>query len=115
MVSSGDFFLLQCKSNYFKGITPSNSIYEETDEYKVLIEVGIKYFKENGLEEFAFFLRESQYFVALWTAHIILKYGEPAVSLAVECINTIKEYSEHPVNLKISLEEKKWLERNLSK
>jgi len=112
MDNKGDRFLWQCKINYFKGITPSNPIYFHDSEYIALVNIGIEYFNNEQLEEFSYFFRESQYFIPLWTAHIILEYGNPGKKMEKECIDIIKEYSEHPVNSKISSEEQTWLKLN---
>ncbi|WP_412465571.1 hypothetical protein [Pedobacter sp. KLB.chiD] len=109
MNNRGDRFLLQCKVNYFKGITPSNPINYQDLDYQLLIDIGMEYLNGNEIEEFANLFRESQYFVSLWAAHIIYDYGNPDNRLKKECLEVIKDYSEHPLNSKISEEETAWI------
>lgn len=111
-MDKGEQFLWKCKENYFKGITPADPAYYGTEGYNELLQIG-KMFIENGeLKEFSFFMRESQYFVPLWTAHIILEYGVGDKAIRHECIQTIMEYANHPINEKIAREEKNWLGLN---
>ena len=77
MSKKGDDFLWQCKSNYIKGITPSNPDFYTDEDYLKVIDIGLQYINAGEVKEFSFFLRESQYFVPLWAAHIILQYGNP--------------------------------------
>jgi hypothetical protein len=113
MNNKGDKFLWICKENYLKGITPSNPIHYNDTEYQALVDIGTEYFKNGEIEEFSYFLGESQYFVPLWVAHIILENGKPNDVLKNECIETIKEYSDNPLAPKVSEEERTWLKKNL--
>ncbi len=108
----GDSFLLRCKKNYFKDITPANpSLYNDEDYLKV-VDIGLQYLNAGEIEEFSLFLQESQYFVSLWSAHIIIQFGTPNSKMEEACIQTIMEYANHPINLKIAKEEKEWLQSN---
>ncbi|NNU33524.1 hypothetical protein HK413_04050 [Mucilaginibacter sp. S1162] len=114
-MNQGDQFLWKCRENYFKGITPANPVFYDTEDYNYLIKIG-KMFIENGQpKEFSYFLRESQYFVSLWAAHILLECEVSDKKIKHECIETIMEYANHPINEKIAFEEKHWLDLNKSK
>ncbi len=107
-----NMFLTQCKINYLKGITPSDFKKNDTEDYMNLIDIGKLYIKKGQLENFSYFLGEGQYFVALWAAHIIIEYGDPDKQLYRDCLDTIIEYSDNPLSLKVSNEEKLWLQQN---
>jgi hypothetical protein len=115
MQSKADRFLWQSKINYMKGITPSNEASINSQEYKAIVDIGKEYIENNQLEEFSFFFMETQYFIPLWTAHIILEHGNPEDKLKKECLDIILEYSEHPINDAISRKEKEWLKANLKR
>ena len=112
MSEIGYRFLMQCKYNYLKGITPSNLVYYNNADYLKLISIGREFLNIGQIEAFAFFMSESQYFVPLWTAHIILEYGSPNEDMKNECLATIIEYANHPTNKKIAIEEQSWLISN---
>ena len=107
----GDQYIIQCRYNTLNRITPSNSEKYNTIEYKSLIEIGRKYIEERGVSEFSNYFQGDQYFVELWTAHIIFEYGDPGPSLKSECIEIIKKYSDNPLSPKTSIEEQEWLKR----
>jgi len=108
----GDQYLIQCKYNYFAGITPANIEKSNSGEYNALVTIGKKCIEEYGLIDFSGFFRESQYFIALWTAHIIFEHGKPSHDLKVQCIEIIKKYSNNPLSSDVSKEEQEWLEKN---
>src|SRR5688500_10835102 len=112
-INDGDDFLIQCKRNYFLNIRPGGVDARKTKEYSKLSRIAKSYF-ENGLErEFAGFLMESQYFINLWAAHLILEYGRPDNELKEICIQTIVYYSDNPGHQESAVEEKVWLEKYL--
>ena len=112
MENKGDAFLGQCRISYFKKITPANRLYFNTEEYLKLAEIAKAFFKEGKIEEFSGFFREGHYFVQLWAAHLILEFGQPANSLKKQCIDIIIEYSNHPIDHTIAVEEQNWLKEN---
>jgi len=77
MSKLGTEYLLQCKANYFDNITPSNKDGYDKLGYHKLVEIAKEYFENGGLEIFAGFFQEYQYIVDLWTAHLIIEYGNP--------------------------------------
>lgn len=113
MESIGFRFLMKCKENYFNGITPSNPVFFGDPEYNHLIEIGKEYLAHDQMRELTHFFLESQYFVPLWAAHIILQFGTPDSKLKDECLTIIREYANHPLNQKIAKEETEWLSQNV--
>lgn len=108
----GSKYLFQCKANYHNCIRPANKESCNKDGYKRLIELANEFFKSGNLNEFAGFFQEYQYLVDLWTAHIIIDYGNPSKKLKEEAIEIIKLYSTTPLNEELAKEEKKWLHEN---
>ncbi|RDC58441.1 hypothetical protein DU508_00080 [Pedobacter chinensis] len=110
----GEKYILQCRQNTLDGITPSNPGKYKMKEYKDLISIGKSYIDEKSLTEFADFFQGDQYFIELWTAHIIIEYGKPDIKLKEQCIEIIKKYSNNPLDIKVSKEEKEWLKKHSS-
>jgi hypothetical protein len=105
-------YVVQCRYNTLNGITPSNTVKYKTAEYKAVVETGKTYIKEKGLTEFSVNFQGDQYFVALWTAHIIFEYGNPEPNLKAQCIEIIKEYSDNILSSEVSIEEQEWLKKH---
>lgn len=112
MNNAGDKYLVKCKENYLKGITPSNSRQIEEEAYKETVAIAIACIKTYGVENFSSFFQESQYLVNLWTAHFILKYANPDDKLKSKSLEVIKNYSSTPLAPKLAEEEKVWLLEN---
>jgi hypothetical protein len=108
-------FLLLCKQNYFNKITPANSEIHTNNGYVRIVCIAREYFANLEYEEFAGFFQEGQYFVALWTAHMLLEYGTPNYGLTIAALKIIKEYSENPLAPDVAEEEKQWLKENAGK
>jgi len=108
-------YLEKCKALFDKGITPSNKAFLNFPAYKSIVEIAKNYFRNNKLEEFSGYLSEGQYYVSLWTAHLILEYNDPPKQIRDMCIETIERYSNNPLSLKVAEEEKEWLKQNLEK
>ena len=102
-------FILTCKDAYFKKIRPADIESRLSKEYKNLVEIAQLYFENNLLEDFATYMMEGQYFIELWTAHLILKYGISNESLRQQCINVIIKYTDNPLARDVENEEKLWL------
>ncbi|HEY4198582.1 MAG TPA: hypothetical protein VGM63_23740, partial [Mucilaginibacter sp.] len=104
----------QCRFNTLNGITPSNTERYNTEEFKIIIAIGKKNIEERGLIEFSSHFQGDQYFVELWTAHIIFEYGNPEPDLKSQCIKIITKYSKSSLSPAVALEEQEWLkERGL--
>ena len=61
-------------------------------------------------DQFAGYLQEGQYFIQLWTAHLILEYGKPSDKLKSECLEVIIDYADNPLAPDASIEEKLWVD-----
>jgi hypothetical protein len=105
-------FLMQCKANYFNKITPSNDKVISDKGYQNLIRIAKAYFNIGEINDFAGYFQEGQYFVALWTAHLIIEYGKPDELLKTDALAVIRKYSDNPLAPDVANEEKLWLERN---
>lgn len=110
----GTDYLFQCRRNYNSGIRPSNHYNFENEGYKRLVEIAQEYFKNGKKYEFLRFFEEYQYSVNLWTAHLVLEYGEPNEKEESRALEIIKRYSETPLNTVLATEEKNWLSNYFS-
>ncbi len=106
-------YLFYCKENYVKGIRPADVNSKSKDGYKKLVEIAKLYIESNLLDRFAGYLMEGHYFVQLWTAHLILEYGQPEEKLKQLCLDEITNYSDNPLAPDVSIQEKDWLENYL--
>lgn len=110
-----DQYLLLCKHTYLNKITPSGNTSKETKEYQELVNIAKEYFDNNRYTDFAGFLQEGQYFISLWTAHLLLEYGKASKDLIQQAILTIKTYSDNPLARDVANEEREWLKKNVEK
>jgi len=53
---------------------------------------------------------EGQYFIQLWTAHLILEYGHPDLELKNRCLDEIIKYADNSLAPRVATQEKQWLE-----
>jgi hypothetical protein len=109
MKDPGVEFLVTCKGCYFNNITPSNPVSKDTKAYKHLVDITIHYIKQRGLEEFAGFFQDGQYFIDLWAAHLLIDHGKPNAELTERALNIIRTYSDNPLAPAVAEEEKAWL------
>jgi len=105
-----DRYLLTCRNNYFAEIRPSDNNSNDNPGYKALIEIAQSYFNKGKLKEFSDFFMEGQYYIELWTAHLILEFGKPDIKLSEACIDIIEKYSSNTIDPKVATQEKKWLD-----
>ena len=108
-------YLFTCKNSYFLKIYPADDSSKDTDVYKRLVEIAQLHFAQKKEDDFAGFLEESQYRVSLWTAHLILEFGQPNKSLIENCLNVIRNHSESSLSVEVETQQRKWLEKNESK
>ena len=97
-----DRFLWQSKINYFKKITPANPLDYEKEGYLEMVKIGKESFEQGKYTDFSYFFRESQYFVPLWAAHILLEHGNPPQELVNDSIEIIKEFCNYSIDERIS-------------
>lgn len=109
MSELGTKYLSQCKENYYGDIRPSNKRSHQEAGYKTLVEIAKDYFVRGEINNFISFFQEYQYCVNLWTAHLIIEFGNPNKKIKQEALEIIKRYSETPLNLELAKEEKNWL------
>ena len=102
-------YLYHVKDAYFKNIRPADIENQLTEEYKILVEIAKLYFENDLQSEFAMYLMEYQYIVNLWTAHLILEYGNPDEVLKLNCIEDIERYSKGNLDTELAAQEKRWL------
>jgi hypothetical protein len=62
------------------------------------------------IEYFSGFFQEGQYFIELWTAHLILEYGKPSGQLEEKSIEIIQKYAQDSLDSDVILEERNWIE-----
>lgn len=102
-------YLFYCKEYYYLKIKPSDPESKKTKEYQNLVEIAKLYFENNLQSEFSSYLMEYQYLVQLWTAHLILEYGNPDSELIKDCLDEIENYSTTPLDTALAIQEKNWL------
>lgn len=111
-----DAFLFGCRGNMFNKLTPSRQSGKTQPGYIFLVDIAKKYFAQGEYDEFADFFQEDHYFVALWTAHLLLEYGTPPVRLIDSSLKIIKQYSNNlELAPDVAIEEKMWLAENEEK
>ena len=103
-------YLFYCKECYLLKIKPADIQNRKSTEYQNLVEIAKLYFSNRLQSKFAGYLMESQYLVQLWTAHLILEYGNPNDELKKACLNEIEKYSTTPLDIELAKQEMLWLE-----
>jgi hypothetical protein len=96
-ITKNTSFFYICKENYFQGILPADPESREKDGYKTVVQIARTYFSAGLYEPIVQYLSEGRYFVKLWSAYLILEYGNPTESLRNSCIeiiqNTVSQFS----------------------
>lgn len=104
-----DCFLLQCRENYFRGITPCGPGAET--EKQALLACFHDFTAANGTAAFSGFLQEGQYYIDLWAAHLLLEHHHSDSPNRQLCMQTIEVYANSTINPRVAQEELKWLMR----
>lgn len=112
-VINNSSYLIYCKANFIEGIRPADIDSKNKEGYIQLVEIAKLYFKNNMSDRFAGYLMEGHYLVQLWTAHLILEYGQPDGKLKQLCLDEIIKYSDNPLAPDVAIQEKKWLDNYL--
>lgn len=107
-------YIIQCRTNWFLGIRPYDNNVKGGKEYQALIKIAQTYFNNNQYEEFSGYFMEGQYLVPLWTAHLILEYGQPSADLKERCLKIITDYTDNPLAPEVANEERKWLDNYMN-
>lgn len=108
-------FLLQCRENFYSGITPSNKNNYEKEGYKKIVLLSQFFFKNDKYEDFLGYFMEGQYLISLWAAHMLIEYGDLNKKLGVIAMNKIKTYIDNPLAPGVATEEQEWLTENTEK
>ena len=103
-------YIIQCRTNWFLGIRPCDKTAKDREEYKALIKIAQSYFDKDRYQEFSDYFMEGHYLIPLWTAHLILEYGQPTHQLKEKCLQIITEYTNNPLAPDVAIQEKEWLE-----
>jgi hypothetical protein len=105
-------FIVICRDNYIKKITPSNKDSFTYEGYRKLVDIAKAYFDAKELESFVEYFQDGQYFINLWAAHLLIEFGNPPVNWRDKALEIILRYSDNPLAPDVAIEEKKWLELN---
>ena len=102
-------YLYYCKVNYYDGIRPLDYNKKNENGYKILVEIAKTYFNEGKTDSFAEYMMEGQYFIQLWTAHLILDFCKPNQRTKDICLSEIRKYSNSTLDPAVAEQEKEWL------
>ncbi len=89
-VTKNSSFFYACKENYFLGILPADPQSKDKDGYQALVSIAKVYFSLGLYEPIVQYLNEGRYYVKIWSAYLILEYGNPGEDLKASCIETIQ-------------------------
>ncbi|NVO86810.1 hypothetical protein [Hymenobacter terrestris] len=102
-----DSFLMQCRENFFRGITPSGPGAETAKQALVALYEGLT--TANQMEAFIGFLQEGHYYINLWAAHLLVEHYRPDGPTRQLCMDTIGSHVMSTINPKVAQEELEWL------
>jgi hypothetical protein len=102
-----DSFLMQCKENFFRGITPSGPGAETAKQALVALLRGLN--AANQMEAFVGFLQNGHYYTNLWAAHLLVEHYRPDGPTRQLCMETIERHAMGTLNPKVAQEELEWL------
>lgn len=109
-----DSYITQCRTNYFLNIFPGDPTSKSTDPYQALVRIAKQFFDEGRYDEFESFFMEGTYLIPLWTAHLILEFGQANDSLKEKCLKVISEYTDNPLAPIAAKQEQVWLDNYFS-
>ena len=102
-------FVEQCKANFFNDIRPANPTTNGSPAYNAVIAIAKDFFSRGEIGTFERFLGKSQYFVDLWSAHMVLEHGQPEDDLKKRSTDVVRKYARGCMNPEVIAEEKTWL------
>ena len=105
-------YIVKCKELFFKKITPSSYESVKKEEYIELINIANSDIEKIGVNNFTSYFQEGQYFIDLWTAHILFQRKDISNEIRKECLDVIKGYLNNPLAPEVSLEEEEWIKSN---
>ncbi|OWP61540.1 hypothetical protein CDA63_18935 [Hymenobacter amundsenii] len=103
MQSLTDSFLMQCRENFFRGITPSGSGAETAKKALVALFRGLT--AASQMETFVGFLQEGHYYINLWAAHLLVEHYRPDGPTWKLCMEIIESHAMSTINPKVAQEE----------
>ncbi|HEX2536459.1 MAG TPA: hypothetical protein VHK69_22105 [Chitinophagaceae bacterium] len=103
-------YLYCCRENFRTGIRLADGNRKNKEGYQKLVQIAKLYIDHNELDRFAGYLMEGHYYVQLWTAHLIVEYGQPDSILKQRCLDEITKYAHHSPDRAVSAQEQAWLE-----
>ena len=106
-------FFYTCKENFFSGINPANPESQEKDGYLAAVNIAKVYFSADLYEPLIQYLHEGRYLIDLWSAYLILQYGEPDISIKISCIQKIENVLNSPEHA-LSQQQQEFLKTFLS-
>jgi hypothetical protein len=89
-VTKNSSFFYACKENYFSGILPADPQSREKDGYKALVNIAKVYFSLGLYEPIVQYLTEGRYYMKIWSAYLVIEYGNPGEDLKASCIEIIQ-------------------------
>jgi hypothetical protein len=102
-------FMWTCKEIYYQGIRPCTSGVENNKLVIKLKEIVAIHQKEDQLEIFKYHFQESQYYIPLWTAHLLIDLDNIDENTQDLCLEEIKKYSTTPLDPEVAKQETEWL------
>jgi hypothetical protein len=112
MKKNYESFIGQCRLNYFDKISPSNEKSINSEGYLKLVEIAKSYFENDDEDAFYGYFQDGQYFIQLWVAHLVIKYGNPSSFWKNQALDIIRDYSDNPLAPEVAAEERRWLDEN---
>ena len=106
-----DLFLLQCRENFFQGVTPANLVQRAEPGPQKLVALYTRFIGANQGEAFVGLLQEYQYYINLWAAHLLVEHHHPDGPTRQLCMETIEGYANSTIDPKVAQEELEWLRR----
>ncbi|NVO33520.1 hypothetical protein [Hymenobacter lapidiphilus] len=104
-------FLLQCRENFFLGITPANLLQRAEPGPQKLVELYTRFIGANQIVAFVGLLQEGQYYINLWAAHLLVEHHHPDGPTHQICMDTIERYANSSIDPKVAQQELEWLRR----
>ena len=116
-----DTFLWTAKALYGEGVHPFDFDKEREEAYERIVGAGVQLIMYKGIEYFAGFVMEYPYRVNVWTAFIVLEYGNPSPNQVLQitkkdtivehCLKIVKSNETPPLSERINRNKKEWINK----
>jgi hypothetical protein len=93
-------FFYTCKENYFLGILPTDPASREKEGYRAVVQIAKTYFSAGLYEPVAEYLTEGRYRLKLWSAYLILEYGNPDEQLKISCMEIVQSFTSEETSIR---------------